>query len=226
MTPRDLTAIWKVVAGAYEHVDVSAKCADGSILEAKDIKEILEFDNPNFRRIHALEITARTSFEDRMSLEIETRFSSTASLRVESPDDATAVRLANELSNRLREAKPWFSPLGLVRFSWVLAGAWAVLSIWNSVQRLTGREPRSLVEDRLSVIDILNLTVFVGVLFMAVVWPVDKLQEWMFPRLFFAIGRQVDEWRRRAQIRSIVGVGFILSVLSSILAAFIYDRLK
>src|ERR1051325_2314117 len=65
---------------------------------------------------------------------------------------------------------------------------------------------------------------FFSVLCFAVTWPLDRLQRWLFPRVFFALGRQAEELIRREKWRSTILIGFVLSVLASLLAAFIYAR--
>jgi len=225
MQPRDLMALWKLLRRSYTKVEVSAQCADGSILETQDIDELLGLDNPTFRRIQTIEISARTSYEDRLSLDLGESTGSTAQLRIESENDTGALHLASEIVNLLREARPRYSPVARYKASFILAGVWVCSAVWASLNRVVGTSPPSPA-DRLSAVDLLNLSVFVGAVFLLVVWPIDTLQRWLFPRLFFGIGRQADEWSLRRRWRSIVFVGFGLSVLASLVAAFLFERLK
>ena len=102
---------------------------------------------------------------------------------------------------------------------------WVIWAMWSSVRRFVGAYPPQPPASPLAFFDSFILSVLVVVVVFALIWPVDKFLRWLFPRLFFVVGRQEDEWNRREKWRSVVFVGFALSLVTSLAAAFIFKHL-
>jgi hypothetical protein len=96
---------------------------------------------------------------------------------------------------------------------------WAT-SIFGTVvftlRKLTGYQPWTKVE--MSFLDLWGLLVFTLVVGLALVYPLEKLKEWLCPKLLFVVGRQTKEAERRAEWRGYVFVALLLGVVASLIA--------
>ncbi|TAN68133.1 MAG: hypothetical protein EPN17_09835 [Methylobacter sp.] len=223
---RELLAVWKLLQENYSDLRLSAACSDGSILESNDINELLAYENPNYRYILKLELSARSSLDERFRLSYSNDSNTTAKLFIESQKNKEAFHLISEMLNLIHEARPMWSPITRIKASTSLIGIGMVLGMWSSIQHLIGpfKQPEAL--SHLTGIDLLYLGVLEALVFFALVWPIDKFQSWLFPRITFIIGRQEDEWQNRNRYRSIVFSGFALSVISSVIGSVVYEHLN
>ena len=224
--PRDITAIAALLQANYEKFEISAACSDGSVLETEKVDDLLAFDNPGYRRVVGVKLAARTSYEERCALDIEEGFDSCATWSIEGQSDKDVVRTTSEVVSLLREAKPGWSLLTRYKASTAILVAWMLFSVRDALRRLAGLSSLPEGFSRITVFDLFNI----GIVFSAVVWmlfwPIDKAHAWLFPRVFFAFGRQEDEWKRRAQWRSVVFVGFALSVVASLVASMVLESFR
>ncbi len=103
---RHLESLADFLHSIYQQLEFTAGCCDGSQIVTNDVKELLAFENPSFRRIEGLDVQATSSFGNTANLSLQLGFSDTAQLTVTSDVDATAVHVAQELSSRVRDMRP------------------------------------------------------------------------------------------------------------------------
>ena len=105
-----LRSIQKFISKQYKHIEFTANCVDGSILETDNIEEIIGFDNPNYRHITEIVIEAQNdssnwSSSEGLTLEIESQSDglsrmfndSSINLDVESESDEKAVFVVQKI---------------------------------------------------------------------------------------------------------------------------------
>jgi hypothetical protein len=221
---RDITSIWRRLDKFYPSIIFTARCIDGSIFETAELTDIIDFDNPNVRRIESMDISARKQYDERLTLEFRDA-ASTARLSIESEEYEHAVHTTSDVMNLVLEARPSYSFVTRYKATAIVMCVWVIWAMWSSVRRFVGAHPPQPPASTLAFFDSFILSVLVVVVVFALVWPIDKLQRWLFPRLFFKVGCQQDEWDQREKWRSIVFVGFALSLLTSLAAAFIFKHL-
>jgi hypothetical protein len=224
LAPEDVSALWALLA-SYTKRRISARCVDGSILETEELDELLSFENVGFRRIETIEFAANNSFEERCRLVLRDA-GTTGEWEAEGPDDKQVLHISNEVHSRLRDTRPAYSPFCHFEAANILSVICGVLGIWWTLKRLGGIDPPLPGASRLYFVDWINLTFLGAGLFFLLTWPVNRAQRWLFPRVFFRIGRQESQWHKRERARELLGLTFILSILASIIATFLYDRFK
>jgi hypothetical protein len=222
---RELLGIWKLLQEQYSDLKLSASCSDGSILETNDINELLAYENPNYRYIVKLDLSAKSSFDERFRISYAADTNATAKLFIESGKNKEAFHLASEVLNLTHEARPMWSPITRIKASTAFYGVGFVFAIWSSIGHLIEPVKQPEAFSRLTTIDAIYLSFLAGLIIFALVWPIDKLQSWLFPRISFIIGRQADEWQNRSKYRSVVFFGFALSVISSVVGSVIYEHI-
>jgi hypothetical protein len=224
LTPEDVTAMVTLLAKHYGNLSISALCSEGSKLSSNELAEILAYENPNFRRIESLTIRGGEVYGEGCSIDIGTRMFSTCNLTVSDHEDKRALKIADELGKRFDDCKPWYSFLTRVTPTFLIAAlsfVWATLGLWQIVIK-TGRIPRS---PDISVLYVLYLAVPIVIIYSILVMYADRGWKWMFPKVWFSIGRQDREFEKRAKVRSWVFGGIILSILLSIIANLITNAI-
>ena len=227
LEPEELKVCLAVIRRDLESVNISAHCKDGTTLESDNIEEILDFDNPAFRRIERMTISARSKYPktDSASLDIDSDSFSTATLSIDSTDDAQALSKKNEIVNRLKESKPGYDLLARVSVLTFIGCLGVIASFVGGALVFFGKVktqgPRSFAEE-------FDFFVFTGAIFLAITYLLDKPRAWLFPRLHFLIGRQAQDAAERKKWRGILFnvllVGLVVGILASLIAGIILHK--
>lgn len=218
----DLQSLYKFLLSKYEKVEATAKCIDGSKLETSEINEITSFENPNYRKIKFISIQAQNGPDERMSLDIwADRTFTNAELQIHSLVDEHALYISREILNRLAEMKPWYDWLTRVPVSYVLLGLWFIVSIWNTALQVIGLRPPSSMLAKYSTIEVLNFVILFVIVVLAVIYPLDRLQRYLFPKVFFMIGKQQRTMETIRKWRGFVFGGVIFAIVIGVVANII-----
>lgn len=212
----DIRSIQAFLEREYNFVDITAKCNEGTTLDECGIADIIAFPNLNSRRIVSVDWSAspsdRWSDREHARLSINAdRWIPGASLTIVSTDDKKALYVAHELTLLLREMRPshdWFARHSLFEF----AGAIAVLLVLLAPEGLTAHA--TWIERALA--GLLLVVPYVGS-----IWLLDRGRRWLFPRVFFLIGRQRQEYDRRSAWRQHLFATLLLGVVASLVAGII-----
>jgi len=234
----NLSGLFKFISEKYEKVEIITKCNDGSLLETKDIEEILSFENPNYRKIISVTITGRNSPEERLSFStIINNFSwdiisldlpfweSTAELTIISEQEEIAKYNSDKLKQLLLELKPSFFYDFLARTSLlsIIILLWGTLSIiyWGKV--IFG--VISSIYSKVSGLEAINITLFLAFAVIFITYPFDLLRKWLFPKVFLVLGKQRKNMETIQNYRKIFFVVFLLGIVISIIAGLILRKI-
>ena len=146
-----LRTIQKFISKQYKHVGFTANCVDGSILETDDIEEIIDFDNPNYRRITEIVFEAQNdssswSSSEEATLKIESQngglsriFNDVSiNLNVRSESDEKAVFVVKEIRSLLKEMRPWYNLLARTSIFAVYGLIWIICCVIVTVLLFMG----------------------------------------------------------------------------------------
>ena len=220
----DLRALWNFLSHHYSKIEYEASCRDGSTLTGENIDALLALENPRTRMIEGLKLTfRRAEFEERGSVEFSDAGFRTSACTVNGTNDPDTLYIANELTRMLGEYRPWYSVLRWLS-PWVLVWlgslAFFVYSAWNSLLT-TGNVPKgsdvSLLE-LVSVFYVLLPFLLAGALVFVLS---RKAWDWLFPQLWFAIGRQKAAFARKQVVRRWVFGGIILAAAVGLMVNWI-----
>jgi len=220
----DIEGLANFLGQRYELLGFSAHCIDGSTLTTKTAKELLDFDNRNDRRIDEIRLEfQQTDFSERGDIEFSDEAFRVCSWTVWSNDDGLAQQIASELGKRVRASRPWYSWITWARPMFIFPALLMLLGVaitWHDFFK-TGRLP-SMERKTPDFGDVFTLLIPILVVLGACIFFAEKVWSWMFPKLWFLIGRQKREFEKRERVRGwlfggVIGaiiIGFLVNYLS------------
>jgi hypothetical protein len=160
------------------------------------------------------------------TLSFDKEFSSTARFTVSGKNDAIVLRIANELELRLTEFRPWYSWLARISpiiFVPIIFIILSTISVWHRVIVTKTLDSRSL-----PIFDLVYLSLpFVAIYGVAIIYS-NRVWEWLFPKIWFSIGRQQSELQRREKARGWIFGGILLAlvigVIGNLIAAALLNK--
>lgn len=226
----NLNALVDFVSPKYQSFQIVAICSDGSRLESNNIADIIAFENPNYRAIISLTLEARTSVAERFSLRITSEvFYRVAEMNVESESDERALYVSSEVIRRLNEMKPWYA--FLVRYLWSMI--FGLLSFgygtWQAIQdtllngKLFNLTPSSI--SQISILSVVYLLTILCLVIYVLLLLIDRLQNILFPKVFFLLGKQKQTMASIEWWRQLVFGGIVLAIVTGVLGNFIYSMI-
>ncbi|MGZ5437988.1 MAG: hypothetical protein ACXWID_04070 [Pyrinomonadaceae bacterium] len=223
----DLISLVKFLNSRYANLKITAECNDDSEIESEAVDEIINFENPNYRKIKNLDIKAHSSLDERLSIRIRSGWPLTGTtVNVTSENDESAVYTSQQTVKLLSNMKPGYDLLARTSITFLVLGVWGVYGVLRTVGVALGIvKPLSPMPPDWSWIETLNIwfvfmAVIVGVLLL-----LDRLRLALFPKIFFMIGKQKRKMEALIKWRWIVFSGLILSILSSVAAGLILQKL-
>ena len=216
---RSLKATYRFMQSKYANVEIEARCVDGTILETKNLDDLLTFDNPNFRKIESLTLHGINGREDYCMLNISSKYYvvSTADLRVVSLSDEISLFIKNEIQNLLKETKASYNWFVTWPSSYILCGTLGATFLLLATLRIF-LHFTSPLERAKSTIDLpTDIVVYLNIFSAFFLWAfanrIDHCQKLLYPKVVFLIGRQKDEMARRDKMRSVILNGVILAIV-------------
>jgi len=230
---KNLRELFEFISNKYEKVEITIKCNDKSLLETKDIEEILSFENSNYRKIISITITGRNSLEERLSFSIVNDlsrnildvgyplFGPTAEYTVISEKEEIAQFNSDKLIKLLLELKPSFfydifSRTTLLSII-VLFGGTASIIYCGGV----GFGIISRTSSNVSGIESLSAGVILFIALLVITYPFELLRQWLFPRVFLLLGKQKKNMKTIENCRKIIFIVLTFGILVSIIAGLI-----
>ena len=223
-----LRTIQKFISKQYKHTEFTANCVDGSILETDNIEEIIDFGNPNYRRITEIVFEAQNdssnwSSSEEITLKIESQsgwskiFPDTSiSLDVRSESDEKAVFIVKEIRDLLKEMKPGYDLFAQTSIWMVFGLIWVIFCVIITAAQFMGFI--SFNRDTVSLSSVVSLNVSLAV----VLGLLDYVRASLFPMIFFHIGRQKRKMERikfwRKLVFGSIGLALLISILANILS--------
>ena len=220
----DLKGITESVSQYYSESTFEVHCNEGSRITFQSLNDLLEYENPNFRRIESISMYFDTGGREcRVLIRLSVSGSDSCGIHIEDNDDSRSFNVANEIEKRLRSCKPWYS--FLLRFSlstYFLIALLAIATIMTWVQAFSGDLKESQIPLIYKPFIYLPFLIVIGIIFIVL----DKVWEWIFPKVWFCIGRQKDELEKRSSVRSKLLIGIGLALLVGIAANLITNTIS
>ena len=214
----ELASLFAFISSRYKKVTISATCTDGSKFDSSEIDEILCFENPNYRKIKSLFLSAFTDLDENMSLNFWTdRTAVTAEIQIESTNDEQALYTSREILQKIAEMKPWYDLLARIPISLPVLGLWGLSSVMYTTWQVFGLIPRSTTLTQYSFFEIFNLLVVMVAVVFVVIYPLDWAQKQLFPKVFFLLGKQKKAMETIKKWRSFVFSGLIFAIITGVI---------
>jgi len=220
-----LIALDKFLRSKYSEIKIIAKCDDGSSLETNDLGEILSFENSNFRKVYQLTIDAENDYRDSISITMRSaKFFGTAEFDLTSESDERAVFVTEEVIKRFKDMKPAYDWITRIDILLVVAIVFAIPGLLLSTLRALDVLPPSS-PSKLSGMEGFNVSlVLAGVIFV-VTYPIRKGIDYLFPKVFFLLGKQKKNFETILKWRNIIFVGIILAIITGVIGNALSQQL-
>jgi hypothetical protein len=225
----ELRALINFLSSNYEPIKIIAQCNDGSSMTTSELDDIINFENPNSRKIESLEINFGKSYSQGGKVEFGGGiFLSTCNFTVTETDDAKALKVAKEIEHRFEECRPWYSNLGKYFIYGLGAFMLTLLSIFVTALYLEDFKGNEAMLSSKMIIGLFQGLALGAILSLIGIYLI-KGWVWVFPKVWFDIGKQKAELQMRIKVRNFIFVGvivaLILGVIGSIIATLITNRL-
>lgn len=216
LADEDVRSLWTTLESQYSTVAYYMNCNDGSKLMGSDVEEITGFSNRSLRKIVSIILDAENSPLSKCTLDLNKGWNTSWDIEVKDTDDAKALKVAQDINRTLLEARPWYSIL--TRFP-----AGATVAILIMIPFIVSLWSAYLKTGRITTTDqsLLLLTIMIApicVVYVLALHYFDVGWRWMFPKLFFAIGRQKDGLKTKAFVRNLVFITVLLTLLLSLIS--------
>lgn len=204
--------------GRYGEPQFIAECNEGSTLTFDSLRELLAFENHQFRRIEKITVDFG---DDRGhgSLAIPSGAPGRSTTIISDHDSDRAFFVTDEIEKRLRSCKPSYPLLSRVSGSaFVYMCFLAVVALMFWTQLITTGRISEVSFPSLSKVYL--FLPFVPLTILLVKYA-NKYWEWLFPKTWFCLGRQEAEYAKRSNARRILSVGIGLALTASVVAGVI-----
>jgi hypothetical protein len=226
--PTDLLYLDEFLRGEFSTVTYKASLEDGTDLQPSTVKDILDYENPDFARILSVTIDAKqrnTSSVDESRIVLGSpRLPSDLSGNVSySLGDVTRLQtLERQILGRIAQMRPWYHWLYSVDFATLIFGGFLILwfgaSTYALYRRLIGRPmPRSTNSMDAGESEAFTIWLTGAALLLGAV--LNRVRNFFLPRTAFCIGRQ-EQWykKRQRQAKFLFGtviLGILLEILGN-----------
>lgn len=213
-------------------ISYELECNDGSTLNPVDLADLVRFENPSFRRVQQITIKSTHRSEVNGNVRIRFRpgdlpFEGAARVTLEFDNHRICKSIEDELKDRIRLMRPWYSLLTMINFIVLLPVVFIVLAFAGSAAtafaKLQGyhapivQSPPPTFSDGESTAVMIVLFSFLGV----VGFILNKLQSYFFPRVILLTGRQATDFAKAQRglyfAFVVIGVGLVINVVAALL---------
>ncbi|HEY3312153.1 MAG TPA: hypothetical protein VGK00_10990 [Anaerolineales bacterium] len=213
----DILSIHSFISSKYNRVIIVGKCNDGSQLEITDIQDLLQFENLNYRKIESITFYAGNNNgedEEKFSLNIQDRTFYSSELIVSSNDDQKALYVTQEILKRLADTKPSYD--WVARISVLTALLIFLLSLWFVLQASVYLKIIHIQGEISDGVGAFNNAIFFAIILIAITYPIDRLRKYLYPKLFFLLGKQKKTIETIRFWRNFIFVTVILTIILGI----------
>ena len=211
----DIEGLANFLGQRYQRLEFSAHCTDGSTLTTTTANELLDFENRSDRRIDEIKLEFRQNdIAERGDIDFSDQAFRLCRWTVWSNDDGLAQQIAGELGQRVRASRPWYSWITLARPAIVFVGLVVLFGAaltWHDLLK-TGHLP-SMERKTPDFGDVFSLLIPILIVLGACLFFAEKVWSWMFPKLWFLIGRQKREFEKRERVRRWLFGGVIGAIM-------------
>ncbi|HLF63116.1 MAG TPA: hypothetical protein VI603_05175 [Saprospiraceae bacterium] len=223
-----LTELHNFLIKNFNKIDFSGTTSDNTQLKFRDIIDLFGYPNHNERRLLKIDIECREGMGDEeaglsITLGNEYSFSSESVryyLRYDNLD--WGFRLDDELNKHLREFKTWYSKITIydltIGVPFLFFGFVMLYGSFDYVLKLCGYKGYIEYTANSTKSSSYLLFVLLVILFGAG-YLLQKIRQFLFPKLFIALGKQKKAYLNRKTLSyvlfGVIALGIILNLFSS-----------
>ena len=227
VTKHDLEKLERIISEHYKVKSYTAECIDETKIECFSLEELLNYENSSTRRIDSISIAicddkSRYIGHIKLRNDSKYRLGPSCNFQIEDTENSHINSISQEVEQLVKDLKQWYS--WLLRFEFftlviILFTTLGVISAWYVTLFVDQNEITT--ESNSSFVFKFFLLLPIIALFGALLFYLNERFKWLFPRVFFALGRQEKELEKRTTLRNwIIGTlvaGVIIPVIFSVL---------
>ena len=206
-----------------------AKCENNTTLEPESLEQLLDYENPDFRRISFIEINAGSKENNVRVVLMKPPFflMPTVQIKIAVSDVKKQLGLEKEITERIRPMKPWYSVITRIPFVVVipltLFALSFILNFFSIMQKFTG-QASALQKGTASMFSeneqLVLSYLLIGTL-VVIGYGFDRLRELFLPKFYFLVGKQQRAFMSKQTVLTFIFGGIFLALIVSILANYI-----
>ena len=212
----------------FEEVQYKAKCKSDTIIEFKDLTELISFENPSFRKIEKLEITAFKVGKNQYTGDrVYIKFNNKSIFDLQSANCSIEFNSEKEFDSfyvgfikRMKCLQPWYNFLNTFPASLVILFTLAIptfvfvliigfFDIFNKTNFLSSGDGKK--EGFLTY-------AFILICYLIFSLTIDNTVNFFFPKVFYDIGKQKKVLLARHKflyiIFGVIGLGVLINIIS------------
>lgn len=235
--PQDLTYIDQFVRKHCKTVSYRAYCSDSTEIEFESLQDVLDYENPGFKRIVTLEVRGRQEgypYEPSVTLElgdVKNAKGQTVWYHIVYNDHAWGLAVERELLDRIRELRPSYWLLVYLSFSRIVGYTYFLIFIvllmfrfdaWMTNRIMFAEAPRPV--DSAYFWQWLRGVGFWVTAFLALE-VLDRIKGYFFPKVAFYLGKQAADYEKRQRWSKFVFGGVVLTLILNLVASYLFVRL-
>lgn len=223
----DLINLFNLISKKYKEIEIIADCKDKTKLKTNNIQEIIAFSNDNFKKIVSLSIYAKNSYEDKLNLDIkiESYSSNVARFSIESDDEEKFNSIRNKLEKWFIGLRQWYNYFSKIEI-WNVSFPLLLLSFLTLY--ILGKT--EIYKSTNFIITIIETTIiiflFLSIILLLLTKPINILQKYIFPRIFFSIGKQKNNLNIIGNIRLGITISLVLAIIIELTTNILVNLIK
>jgi len=226
LDPKGFERIVKILNDVSKDLEISIGCNDGSSIKFSSPNELLEFTNSESRCIQT--VTLATPWGKKPHIYVRfrsTKYSSPVEYEI-SGDDKTVFYYSGKLDECVSTFRLWYTPIAFLDFTNLLLGfafaAFIGIVLWAFFSLLRSDLSQSMKEEitQRDIFIQLGLWLAYGSLFV-IEAAANLFRNRLFPIANFSISDGLNRFNSLEFWRRTLGVGFILSIIASLVATLL-----
>ncbi len=227
LTESDLKKLHDHLSKWFTSLSFRITCKDNLNREFLTLDELLRFENPPKRSILSLRIKGNSRDQ---SVSLSATFTDDASRNINisiEGDEVDVVSQSDLFEETLAGIKPWYSPLARANFYVIMYAIVLIPAV--IVMFIIGFGMINVVEDSPSLSMTTVIYKIIEGMFFGLLPPffgflLHKIQRPIFPMGVFALGQGAKRDRDKETMRTAVVLGFVISLLSSIVVTLLFTH--
>jgi hypothetical protein len=216
----DVTKIWRTLEESGMTVKATISSSDGLVRSFQDVKALATYENSRRAAITTLELSG-VRRDPYAVAEITLGGYYSAPISVSIRDEETLVaRTRMSLTDIFDGMKPWYSRIATVELFWVWLAIFAV-SLFLFDMMHPSHTPAPQVSFKVALITLAVLIAGISCV-GGFIWVVTLIRKHYFPVAAFAIGQGLDRHQHCEQVRWVVIVGSLVSIVASVVVSLFF----
>ncbi len=211
-----LEKLTKLLQHRIGEVSFGFSCADGLRYEFGAIKDLIDYENPKSKKIHAIRLHAKSD-KNSKSAEIIFNYQGISIDFAINKDEMLGLRDA--LQNILEGTRPWYS--------WIVRRRGYIHFIFGSITTVVGTywyTSLKILENMEHVGDLLMPLILLAFSSFVIGYVVSRLTHGYFPEAVFLIGQEKSRYKHLSWIQKLIIasiIGLIIALIPFLIQAII-----